>query len=126
VACLRGQRLYRIPVGADGSVADPTPLFVGQYGRLRTVVAAPDARCGSPPATATVGAAPVTATTGSCNSDVSAGALKVAVELEQLGRRQRRDVVHLRSSIKCVRPEAPTYGTAATCSERGEAVSSRI
>ncbi|MFG1934644.1 PQQ-dependent sugar dehydrogenase [Mycobacterium sp. NPDC048908] len=42
VACLRGQRLYRVPVGADGSVADPTPLFVGQYGRLRTVVAAPD------------------------------------------------------------------------------------
>ena len=42
VACLRGQRLYRIPVGADGSVADPAPLFVGQYGRLRTVVAAPD------------------------------------------------------------------------------------
>ncbi len=42
VACLRGQRLYRVPVGADGSVADPAPLFVGQYGRLRTVVAAPD------------------------------------------------------------------------------------
>jgi glucose/arabinose dehydrogenase len=42
VACLRGQRLYRIPVGADGSVAGATPLFVGQYGRLRTVVAAPD------------------------------------------------------------------------------------
>jgi glucose/arabinose dehydrogenase len=42
VACLRGQRLYRIPVGADGSVTDPAPLFVGQYGRLRTVVAAPD------------------------------------------------------------------------------------
>ncbi len=42
VACLRGQRLYRVPVGADGSVADPSPLFVGQYGRLRTVVAAPD------------------------------------------------------------------------------------
>jgi glucose/arabinose dehydrogenase len=42
VACLRGQRLYRIPVGADGSLADPVPLFVGQYGRLRTVVAAPD------------------------------------------------------------------------------------
>jgi glucose/arabinose dehydrogenase len=41
VACLRGQRLYRVPVGADGSVADPAPLFVGQYGRLRTVVAAP-------------------------------------------------------------------------------------
>ena len=42
VACLRGQRLYRMPVGADGSLADPAPLFVGQYGRLRTVVAAPD------------------------------------------------------------------------------------
>ena len=42
VACLRGQRLYRIRVGADGSLADPAPLFVGRYGRLRTVVAAPD------------------------------------------------------------------------------------
>ena len=42
VACLRGQRLYRVPVGADGSVGGPAPLFVGQYGRLRTVVAAPD------------------------------------------------------------------------------------
>jgi glucose/arabinose dehydrogenase len=42
VACLRGQRLYQIPVGADGSLGDPAPLFVGQYGRLRTVVAAPD------------------------------------------------------------------------------------
>ena len=42
MACLRGQRLYRIPVGSDGSLADPEPLFVGQYGRLRTVVAAPD------------------------------------------------------------------------------------
>ena len=42
VACLRGQRLYRISVGADGSLADPAALFVGQYGRLRTVVAAPD------------------------------------------------------------------------------------
>ena len=42
VACLRGQRLYQIPVGADGSLGDPGPLFVGQYGRLRTVAAAPD------------------------------------------------------------------------------------
>jgi glucose/arabinose dehydrogenase len=42
VACLRGQRLYQIPVGADGSLGDPAPLFVGQFGRLRTVVAAPD------------------------------------------------------------------------------------
>ncbi len=42
VAALRGQRLYQIPVGADGSLGDPAPLFVGQYGRLRTVAAAPD------------------------------------------------------------------------------------
>ncbi|MEO3761057.1 PQQ-dependent sugar dehydrogenase [Mycobacterium sp. B14F4] len=42
VACLRGQRLYRVPVGADGSLAEPAALFVGQYGRLRTVAAAPD------------------------------------------------------------------------------------
>ena len=42
VACLRGQRLYQIPVGADGALGGPAPLFVGQYGRLRTVVAAPD------------------------------------------------------------------------------------
>jgi glucose/arabinose dehydrogenase len=42
VGCLRGQRLYRIPVGADGSLAEPAALFVGQYGRLRTVAAAPD------------------------------------------------------------------------------------
>jgi glucose/arabinose dehydrogenase len=42
VAALRGQRLFQIPVGADGSLGDPAPLFVGHYGRLRTVVAAPD------------------------------------------------------------------------------------
>jgi glucose/arabinose dehydrogenase len=42
VAALRGQRLFQIPVGADGSLGGPVPLFVGQYGRLRTVVAAPD------------------------------------------------------------------------------------
>jgi hypothetical protein len=38
---LRGQRLYQISVGADGSHGDPAPLFVGRYERLRTV-AAPD------------------------------------------------------------------------------------
>jgi len=38
VACLRGQRLYR--VGLDGGNAEP--LLVGQYGRLRTVALAPD------------------------------------------------------------------------------------
>ncbi len=42
VACLRGQRLYQIPVGADGALGGSVPLFIGQYGRLRTVVAAPD------------------------------------------------------------------------------------
>ncbi len=38
VACLRGERLYRI--GLDGD--DPGTLFVGRYGRLRHVEAAPD------------------------------------------------------------------------------------
>lgn len=38
---LRGERLWRIDVrGARAS--DPTDFFVGQYGRLRTVVVAPD------------------------------------------------------------------------------------
>jgi glucose/arabinose dehydrogenase len=38
VACLRGQRLYR--VGLDGRNVEA--LLVGDYGRLRTVAAAPD------------------------------------------------------------------------------------
>lgn len=38
VACLRGQRLYR--VGLDGR--DMEALLVGDYGRLRAVAAAPD------------------------------------------------------------------------------------
>ena len=42
VAALRGERLLRVPVGADGALGAPESLFVGQYGRLRTVVAAPD------------------------------------------------------------------------------------
>lgn len=42
VACLRGERLYQIPVGADGTLGEPAALFAGQYGRLRTVVPAPD------------------------------------------------------------------------------------
>ena len=42
VACLRGERLYRIPVGGDGAVGGSAALFVGQYGRLRTVVGAPN------------------------------------------------------------------------------------
>jgi glucose/arabinose dehydrogenase len=38
---LRGGRLWQIPV-RDGSTAEPRDFFVGDYGRLRTVVAAPD------------------------------------------------------------------------------------
>ena len=39
---LRGGRLWRIPVAADGRTGRPRDFFVGDYGRLRTVVAAPD------------------------------------------------------------------------------------
>ncbi len=42
VAALRGERLWRIPVGGDGSLGEPQSLFAEEYGRLRTVVATPD------------------------------------------------------------------------------------
>ena len=42
MASLRGQRLWRVPVHADGSIGRPRDFFVGAYGRLRTVVVAPD------------------------------------------------------------------------------------
>ncbi|MFC0447670.1 PQQ-dependent sugar dehydrogenase [Rhodococcus jostii] len=42
MAALRGERLWRIPVGGDGSLGEPQSLFEGEYGRLRTVVATPD------------------------------------------------------------------------------------
>ena len=43
LAALRGQRVWRVDV--DGTRAtDPTDFFVGDYGRLRTVVVAPDGR----------------------------------------------------------------------------------
>jgi len=42
VACLRGERLWRVPLAADGRVGTPQALLVGQYGRLRTAAAAPD------------------------------------------------------------------------------------
>lgn len=42
MASLRGQRLWRVTVGEDGSIGRPQAFFVGEYGRLRTVVAAPD------------------------------------------------------------------------------------
>ncbi len=38
---LRGNRLWQIPVTADGT-GTPRDFFVGDYGRMRTVVAAPD------------------------------------------------------------------------------------
>ncbi|MGN6577236.1 MAG: PQQ-dependent sugar dehydrogenase [Nocardioides sp.] len=41
MASLRGQRLWQVPVRADGTGA-PRDWFVGDYGRLRTVVVAPD------------------------------------------------------------------------------------
>lgn len=41
MAALRGERLWSIEVGADGT-ASAREFFVGEYGRLRTVAAAPD------------------------------------------------------------------------------------
>jgi glucose/arabinose dehydrogenase len=41
-ASLRGERLWRVPVLQDGTIGRPQDYFVGAYGRLRTVVAAPD------------------------------------------------------------------------------------
>jgi glucose/arabinose dehydrogenase len=43
MGALRGERLWRIKV-VDGQASDPTPYFEGDYGRLRTVVRAPDGR----------------------------------------------------------------------------------
>jgi glucose/arabinose dehydrogenase len=41
-ASLNGERLWQVPVRPDGGVRQPRPLLVGDFGRLRTVVAAPD------------------------------------------------------------------------------------
>ncbi|WP_370247129.1 sorbosone dehydrogenase family protein [Nocardioides sp.] len=41
MAALRGERLWRIPL-VDGEARRPEPYFVGRYGRLRTIAAAPD------------------------------------------------------------------------------------
>lgn len=41
MAALRGSRLWRIDVSGERA-QDPTDFFVGEYGRLRTVVVAPD------------------------------------------------------------------------------------
>ncbi len=42
MACLRGERLYQVPIDSDGRLGKPQALLVGQYGRLRHVAAAPD------------------------------------------------------------------------------------
>ncbi len=42
MASLRGERLWRVPVDRDGTIGKPRSYFVGDYGRLRTVVVAPD------------------------------------------------------------------------------------
>jgi len=41
LAALRGERLWRVPLTADG-VGTPQALLVGEYGRLRAVAVAPD------------------------------------------------------------------------------------
>jgi len=42
MAALRGNRLWKIPVESDGDAGQPEAYFVGEYGRMRTVVVAPD------------------------------------------------------------------------------------
>lgn len=44
MAALRGQSLWRIPLDAEGKTGEPQRLLQGEYGRLRTVVPAPDGR----------------------------------------------------------------------------------
>ena len=44
MAALRGQSLWRIPLEGKGKAGDPERLLRGRYGRLRTVVPAPDGR----------------------------------------------------------------------------------
>ena len=43
MASLRGERLWRVDVTGKRA-SDPTDFFVGEYGRMRTVVVAPDGR----------------------------------------------------------------------------------
>jgi glucose/arabinose dehydrogenase len=42
VAALRGERLWQVPLDGRGGVGTPRPMLVGEYGRLRAVVRAPD------------------------------------------------------------------------------------
>lgn len=41
MAALRGERLWRVRVDGDDGV-DPTPFFIGDYGRMRTVAVTPE------------------------------------------------------------------------------------
>ena len=42
MAALRGNRLWRIAVDRRATPRSPEAFFVGEYGRMRTVVVAPD------------------------------------------------------------------------------------
>jgi glucose/arabinose dehydrogenase len=42
MAALRGNRLWRITLDSEGDAKQPDAFFVGEYGRMRTVVTAPD------------------------------------------------------------------------------------
>ena len=42
MAALRGQRLWQLPVDGDRPTGDPVSHLFGEYGRIRTVEAAPD------------------------------------------------------------------------------------
>lgn len=42
VASLRGERLWRLELGGQGTVTDAEELYVGEFGRLRTAAYAPD------------------------------------------------------------------------------------
>lgn len=42
VAALRGERLWRIPLNANGETGRPESMLRGDFGRLRTAVVAPD------------------------------------------------------------------------------------
>ena len=42
VASSTGKRLYALPLDGSGQPGAPTDYLIGAYGRLRTVVAAPD------------------------------------------------------------------------------------
>jgi glucose/arabinose dehydrogenase len=46
MAGLRGQRLWRIAVSAEGEASKPRAFFTEDFGRLRTVAAAPDGLLG--------------------------------------------------------------------------------